>query len=626
MIFQKKKVGSRYDGQIAVFGKEFQNHLENLNVFLVGAGALGCELIKNFACMGVACGKEGNINLTDLDTIEKSNLNRQFLFRPPDIGKMKSQIAAKSAKVMNPHLNVHVYETPVGENTEDTFHTKFWRKLDVVVNALDNIDARLYVDSCCMRYQKPLLESGTLGTKANTQVVIPHLTQNYGASRDPPEKEIAVCTEKHFPYKIEHTVQYAKNDFERQFTELPNEVNKFISEPKFVDNLLNNPNLNSNVKRVSLENILSIINKQMTWEKCLEEARNMFEKNFNHRMKQLLYMFPHDAKDSEGGPFWSPPKRPPVPIEFDLKDELHFNYIVSTAHLLAHRHGVMEKRDDSFSFVSQVINNVKVEPFTPKKGERVKVNEKDKTEEGSDDDELKLQELVKALPPRDSLVGRKFVPDKFEKDVDSNHHVDYVYSAANLRGQCYSISPVNRDRIKQIAGKIIPAIATSTCMITGLVGLELYKLAQKKPVEAYRNSYVNLAIPIFAFSEPMPPEKKEDTEESRYEPPGYTAWDSIVVNGDVTLQEMIDQLESKHKLTVTSIALGEKLVFADYIDEHQARKSQKLTDIYTKLHELEQVPKHLNFLEFAVIGDDADNSDLMVELAVVRLFFRENKD
>lgn len=79
--------GSRYDGQIGVFGAPLQEQLADLNVFLVGAGALGCELIKNLACMGVATGDKGLVTITDDDVIEKSNLSRQFLFRDWDIGK-----------------------------------------------------------------------------------------------------------------------------------------------------------------------------------------------------------------------------------------------------------------------------------------------------------------------------------------------------------------------------------------------------------------------------------------------------------------------------------------------------------------------------------------------------------
>ncbi len=79
--------GTRYDGQVGVFGAELQAKLQVLNLFLVGAGALGCEFVKNFACMGVATDADGRVTVTDDDVIEKSNLSRQFLFRDWDIGK-----------------------------------------------------------------------------------------------------------------------------------------------------------------------------------------------------------------------------------------------------------------------------------------------------------------------------------------------------------------------------------------------------------------------------------------------------------------------------------------------------------------------------------------------------------
>ena len=63
------------------------------------------------------------------------------------------------------------------------------------------------MDRRCVYYRKSLLESGTLGTKGNVQVVIPNLTESYSSSQDPPEKSIPVCTLKNFPYEIEHTIQ-----------------------------------------------------------------------------------------------------------------------------------------------------------------------------------------------------------------------------------------------------------------------------------------------------------------------------------------------------------------------------------------------------------------------------------
>jgi ubiquitin-activating enzyme E1 len=102
----------RYDGQLAIFGRSLQDVLGRMKVFLVGAGALGCELLKNFALMGVGCGEEGKIVVTDNDHIEKSNLSRQFLFRNHHIGKGKSACAAVSAKAINSSLRSH-HPTPI---------------------------------------------------------------------------------------------------------------------------------------------------------------------------------------------------------------------------------------------------------------------------------------------------------------------------------------------------------------------------------------------------------------------------------------------------------------------------------------------------------------------------------
>lgn len=215
-----KAQGSRYDGQIAVFGKTFQDKITNLNYFLVGAGAIGCEMLKNWAMMGLASAPKGCIHITDMDTIEKSNLNRQFLFRATDIQKLKSTTAAEAVTRMNKDLNIKCYSTRVGPDTEELFDDAFFESLDGVCNALDNVQARLYVDQRCIYYQKPLLESGTLGTKGNVQVVVPNLTESYGSSRDPPEKSIPICTLKNFPNAIEHTIQWARDEFEGLFKQV----------------------------------------------------------------------------------------------------------------------------------------------------------------------------------------------------------------------------------------------------------------------------------------------------------------------------------------------------------------------------------------------------------------------
>merc|ERR1711959_652032 len=98
--------GGRYDHNISVFGSAFQDKLMNAKTFMVGCGALGCEFIKNFACLGVACGADGLITVTDGDAISVSNLNRQFLFRKEHVSKHKTICATQAALVMNKDIKI----------------------------------------------------------------------------------------------------------------------------------------------------------------------------------------------------------------------------------------------------------------------------------------------------------------------------------------------------------------------------------------------------------------------------------------------------------------------------------------------------------------------------------------
>ena len=334
--------GTRYDAQAAVLGWSTQEQLGGLKYFLVGAGAIGCEMVKNWAMMGLAAGPGGKVVVTDGDTIEKSNLNRQFLFRPWDVSKAKSETAAAAIRAMNPQMNIEAQLNRVGPETEDIFDDDFWEALSGVCNALDNVQARLYVDQRCIYYQKSLLESGTLGAKGNVQVVVPRLTESYGSSRDPPEKSIPVCTLKNFPNEISHCIQWSRDVFEGLFKQSAEDVNAYLSQPDYLAALERQPG----VRRTTLDAIrANLVDKPLTLEACVVWARLKFEENFSNSISQLLYNFPLDMTTSSGAPFWSGPKRPPQVMKFDVNDPLHMDFIVAAANLRAHNYGLKGSSD-----------------------------------------------------------------------------------------------------------------------------------------------------------------------------------------------------------------------------------------------------------------------------------------
>lgn len=268
-----KPLNSRYDAQISVFGAKLQKRLEEAKVFVVGSGALGCEFLKNLALMGVSCGNGGKLTITDDDVIEKSNLSRQFLFRDWNIGQAKSTVAATAATLINPNFHIEALQNRASPDTESVFDDTFWENLSVVVNALDNVNARLYIDQRCLYFQKPLLESGTLGAKCNTQMVIPHLTENYGASRDPPEKQAPMCTVHSFPHNIDHCLTWARSEFEGLLEKIPAEANAYLSNP--TEYALGMEKAGDAQARDNLERVLECLEKERceSFLDCITWAR-----------------------------------------------------------------------------------------------------------------------------------------------------------------------------------------------------------------------------------------------------------------------------------------------------------------------------------------------------------------
>jgi ubiquitin-activating enzyme E1 len=356
---------------VAVFGRKFQSKINSLKYFVVGAGAIGCELLKNFAMIGVGAGN-GCVTVTDMDLIEKSNLNRQFLFRPSDVQWSKSSTAARVIKNMNPDMKVIAHENRVCPETEKIYNDEFFEALDGVANALDNVNARIYMDRRCVYYRKPLLESGTLGTKGNTQVVVPFLTESYSSSQDPPEKSIPICTLKNFPNAIEHTLQWARDNFEGLFRQSAENAAQYISDPQFVERTLKLPGVQPLEVLESVKTAL-IEERPCSFADCVTWARCHWQEQYNNQIRQLLFNFPPDQVTSSGQPFWSGPKRCPDSLIFDVTNSLHMDYIVAAANLKAKVYDITTNCDREE--IARLLNTVKVPEFTPKSG--VKIAETD---------------------------------------------------------------------------------------------------------------------------------------------------------------------------------------------------------------------------------------------------------
>ena len=579
--------GSRYDGQIVVFGKEVQDKIKHGKIFVVGSGAIGCDHLKNLCMMGV-----GQVVVTDMDHIEKSNLSRQFLFRTSDIGKSKSVTAAEKVKSMNPCVVVEAHENKVCNESLNTYNETFFKSLTCVANALDNVEARKFVDMLCVYYNKFLIDPGTLGTKGHVQVIIPGKSESYGSANDfGGEESIPVCTLKVFPYLFEHVVQYVRDIFEGYFTTGPNNyinvVNNFddVKSKDRTDIL----NIYKNVKKLK-----SIgLNK---YTHCVKLAYSIWHKKFRDKMYKLTKQFPKDCTNKDGTPFWSGSKRFPDYFEFDAKNADHLGFVMHMAHLWADLVGIKERVGTSNRKKHiKLISKFEV-PELKDDGKKIKIKEKNKEgdneeQEPGDPDEtqdLSKKELLKELKKL-TKNPITFYPLVFEKDDDTNHHIDFITHAANMRALNYSIETKDRLQVKQIAGKIIPAIATTTSLVSGLASMELYKIFQgKTDLEDYNNSYCNLAIAQYSQSEPTPVHTSIINEKS------YNIWESHNVNGDITLGELVKMFEESvlthNKLGKLQLELGyvgysDKVLyqgFMEYTDKELNKPMRNIIRKYTK--------------------------------------------
>ncbi|GAB69087.1 ubiquitin-activating enzyme e1 [Plasmodium cynomolgi strain B] len=634
------KENSKNDNIITVFGKAFQKRLNELNVFLVGSGALGCEYAKLFSLLDMCSVREsGKLTITDNDNIEVSNLNRQFLFRRENVGKSKSLVASEIIKKKNPNMNVESLETKVGTENEHLFNEKFWTKQNMIVNALDNIQARQYVDNKCVWYSKPLFESGTLGTKGNVQIILPFLTQSYNDSYDPPEDSIPLCTLKHFPYDIIHTIEYARDIFQGLFYNTPLSLQEFLKDKKEYVKKVEEEGNNASLLE-TMHNVLTTlreVSKESNFKFCIKKAVDLFYTNFINQINQLLYSFPLDYKLASGEFFWVGQKKPPQVIPFDINNEFVKEFLFSTSNLFAQVYNIPQCYD--MKYILDVASQIEVKPFQPKKV-KVKMDEKNLNNISISfvDDEKMIQDFCKELLNIE-CDHVKVSPIEFDKDEETNMHVNFIYSFANLRAINYKIETCDKLKAKIVAGKIIPALATTTSIITGLVGIELLKYVNycnyletyvksteekkkemKDLLSYFKNAFINSALPLFLFSEPMPPIRMRDKEYDelmkgpvRAIPNGFTSWDKIqiqIANG--TIKNLIDHINEQFSIEVNLISVGNACLYNCYLPAHnKERLNRPIHELYSEITK-QKLLDDKNYIVVEASCSDQDLVDVLI--------------
>ncbi|XP_055379748.1 SUMO-activating enzyme subunit 2 [Condylostylus longicornis] len=395
-----------------VLPSNLQKKISESKILVVGAGGIGCEILKNLVLSGFQ-----DIEIIDLDTIDVSNLNRQFLFHKEHVGKSKAEVAKESALKFNPNVNIKSYHDSI---TTANYGINFFKNFDLVLNALDNLQARNHVNRMCLNADVPLIESGTAGYNGQVELIKKGLTQCYECTPKPTQKTYPGCTIRNTPSEPIHCIVWAKHLFNQLFGEAneDEEVSPDTADPEAggdagQEALNTKSNEKGNVNRINTRQ----------WAHDIDyDAEKIFNKLFYDDIKYLLSM----------SNLWKTRMRP-IPIKY--------NDIVSFDSGTAKVDGASVLPDQKVWTITECakifassINNLKTE--------------------------------IKKLKENDHLIW-----DKDEKDA-----MDFVAACANIRSQIFNIPQKSRFDIKSMAGNIIPAIATTNAITAGLVVMQAFKV------------------------------------------------------------------------------------------------------------------------------------------------------
>ncbi|KAI2731904.1 hypothetical protein CBS147332_1043 [Penicillium roqueforti] len=398
-------------------GVDLTRSLKESRVLLVGAGGIGCELLKNLVLTGF-----GEIHIIDLDTIDLSNLNRQFLFRHEHIKKSKALVAKEVAQKFRSDAKLEAYHANI---MDAQFNVSWFESFNVVFNALDNIAARRHVNKMCLAANVPLIESGTTGFNGQVQVIQKSQTECYDCTPKQTPKSFPVCTIRSNPSQPIHCIVWAKSFL------LPELFGYSEDEAAEVDNTEDADNANEIADL--LKEALEL--KELRQSIGTEEAyQKVFDKVFRRDTIRLQGM-----KE-----MWKE-RDPPEPLDFaQLQEEIaSIDSTISTDDQKVWTLG------ENFSVFRDSLNRLA----------------------------QRLKELQANNPPGQDSPALIFDKD----DVDT---LDFVTATANLRAAIFHLELKSKFDVKQMAGNIIPAIATTNAMTAGLCVLQSLKVFQNNLMQA----------------------------------------------------------------------------------------------------------------------------------------------
>lgn len=448
--------------------KNLIKNIKKKSIFVVGCGALGCEITKNLSMLGFCSTTKAILSLTDMDTIDTSNLSRQFMYQEEDVNKLKSSVLKTKLNKYFPNVNVNNYTYQVYSETEDTFNTKFWERQDIVVNALDNVEARNYVNSRCTMFEKPLFESGTLGTKANTQPIIPYKTATYSDINDQESEEIPMCTLKNFPSQISHCVEWSHELYSKIIEDPINNCKALLSDFQNFKNkvdMIDNLEL-KNEKIHNTDSILNILISLIENNQCnaIKYTINLFKYYYVNPIISILNTY------SENENFWIGNR-----IKPDLK-------LVKNQTLINFVDYFLKMVSVEFNLTNDITSN-SIEEFVNSNNITAKYE--------CQIDTNNLSHLINNKSKLNTILSCD-IQHKYDKD--NKLHLSIINTLSNLRADIYSLNNINDVEFSIISGRITPALTTTTSFISGLVIIDILKYLSGtnfKSTEANVNMGIN---------------------------------------------------------------------------------------------------------------------------------------